>query len=148
MPDHVAYLDQFSAQRVAFNLAQPVAWGVGLQPVMRARENTSARRPVQRRWLVALAGITLVGVVVVAVDPTALCLLPALALATPLMLRRYPGERLIVVLSRSDRQRWARPRSSRSHPQRRGEAVVARGGLLLARSLAVRPPPAAIQASS
>ncbi|MGC2372715.1 MAG: hypothetical protein WA484_02455 [Solirubrobacteraceae bacterium] len=111
---------------------------------MRAPENASTRTPVQPGLLVALlAAITLVGVVVVAVDTTALCLLPALALAMPLLLRRYPGERLIVVLSRAGRQRWPRPRASRPYRRRSVEVAVARGGLLLALSLAVRPPPVA-----
>jgi hypothetical protein len=84
--------------------------------------------------------MALVGVVVVAMDPTALCLVPALAFAVPLLMRRYPGERMIAALSQSRQRHWAHPRSSapRTRPVVR---VVARGGLLLARSLAVRPPP-------
>lgn len=71
-----------------------------------------------------------------------LYLLPALVLAIPLLTRRYPGERALVGLRRAaERARWARPRSS--VPARRRVVLVAvRGGLLLGRSLAVRPPPA------
>jgi hypothetical protein len=103
----------------------------------------SAPGIAQKRWLAALVGVAVAAVALVALDPTALCLLPALALAMPLLLRRYPGERLIVVLSRAGRQRWPRPRASRPYRRRAVEVAVARGGLLLALSLAVRPPPVA-----
>jgi hypothetical protein len=103
--------------------------------------------PAQKRWLVVLASVTFAAIVLVAVDPTALCLLPALALAAPLLMRRYPGERMIAALSRSGRRRWAHPRSSAPRA-RRAVVVVVRGGLLLARSLAVRPPPAVSLAGS
>jgi hypothetical protein len=94
-----------------------------------------------------LATGMLVGVVVVAVDPTALCLLPAFAFAVPLLINRYPGERTIAALSHARQRRWARPCSS--VPRIRSVArVLARGGLLLARSLAVRPPPGGILAGS
>jgi hypothetical protein len=107
--------------------------------------STSVPIPARKRWLVALAALTVV-VVLVAVDPTALCLLPAFALAVPLSMRRYPGEQLMVVLSRSGR-RWAHPYSHAPHT-RPAVVVFARGGLLLARSLAVRPPPAVSLAGS
>jgi hypothetical protein len=71
-----------------------------------------------------------------------LCLLPTLALVLPLLLRRYPGERLLTQLSQRAQRRWPRPRSS-AGTARRMPVVVVRGGLLLGRSLAVRPPPAA-----
>jgi len=77
-------------------------------------------------------------------------LAPALVLAVALLARRYPGERLIVRLAGSGarHRRRARvgalkPRTSRTY----AAALVPRGGLLLARSLAVRPPPAAVRAS-
>jgi hypothetical protein len=70
-----------------------------------------------------------------------LYLLPAVVLALPLLARRYPGERALIALRRVDRVRWARPRSS---PPARRRVVLAfvRGGRLLGRQLAVRPPPA------
>jgi len=70
-----------------------------------------------------------------------LCLLPALALALPLLARRYPGERALLVL-RGERRRphWPRPRSSASSA-RRVRVTAVRGGLLIGRALAVRPPP-------
>ena len=69
-----------------------------------------------------------------------LCLLPALLLGLTLLARRYPGERLLTSSRVSRRSHWPRARSSaRTRP--RPIATVARGGLLLGRSLAVRPPP-------
>jgi hypothetical protein len=74
-------------------------------------------------------------------DPGLLCLLPALALVLPLIARRCPGEALLARLSPRRRSRWPRPRASVPAP-RRAWARTARGGLLLGRALAVRPPPA------
>jgi len=75
-----------------------------------------------------------------------LCLLPAVALAIPLLARRYPGERVLVALHRKPHARWPRPRSSAN--THRGVVLAAvHGGLLLGRSLAVRPPPALSLAS-
>ncbi|HEY4427793.1 MAG TPA: hypothetical protein VGN08_06285 [Solirubrobacteraceae bacterium] len=76
------------------------------------------------------------------IDPAALCALPALVLPLLFVLRRYPGERVLRVLSAARRRRWERPRASVPGAARLGK-VLPRGGLLLARSLAVRPPPAA-----
>jgi hypothetical protein len=71
-----------------------------------------------------------------------LCLLPAASLALLLLARRYPGERALIALRRRRiERRWARPSSSRSVRPRVLTAAV-HGGLLIARSLAVRPPPA------
>jgi hypothetical protein len=75
-----------------------------------------------------------------------LFLLPALVLALVLLARRYPGERTLARLSAPSRARWARPRASVPHAARTF-AVAAHGGLLIARSLAVRPPPAFVPAS-
>ncbi len=73
------------------------------------------------------------------IDPTALCALPALALPLLLALRRYPGEKLLASLSPGERARHALP-SGVPLPVRIALSVP-RGGLLLARSLADRPPP-------
>jgi hypothetical protein len=70
-----------------------------------------------------------------------LCLLPAVALAIPLLVRRYPGERTLLALRRAEPTRWPRPRSS-TPLRRRVVMHTVRGGRLLGRSLAVRPPPA------
>jgi hypothetical protein len=72
-----------------------------------------------------------------------LCVLPALLLACLLLARRYPGERALIALHARRRAgaRWTRARSVKSA---RARAIVApvHGGLLIGRSLAVRPPPA------
>lgn len=75
-----------------------------------------------------------------------LFLLPALALAAPLLARRYPGERIVLAL------RAERPRSRRLRPgavacPRSRRPVAVSGGRLIGCSLAVRPPPAALLAS-
>lgn len=72
-----------------------------------------------------------------------LFLLPAIALAFALLLRRYPGERTLARLAAPRRRAaWARPRASVPHAAR-SFVVAVHGGLLIARSLAVRPPPLA-----
>jgi hypothetical protein len=75
-----------------------------------------------------------------------LFLLPALVLALVLFARRYPGERTLVRLSTPRRSRWARPRANVPSAAR-AFAVAVHGGLLIASSLAVRPPPAPLSAS-
>jgi hypothetical protein len=79
-------------------------------------------------------------------DPSVLCLAPAVILALVLLTRRYPGERILT------RLRGTSPRRSRRAPrerplQRRVMIVPARGGALIAYSLAVRPPPALFSAA-
>ncbi|HEY5194856.1 MAG TPA: hypothetical protein VIJ39_13440 [Solirubrobacteraceae bacterium] len=96
--------------------------------------------------LLALAAAALGIVALAGIDPNALCLLPALALAAPLLLRRYPGERMLVGIRGTRHLRWPRPRSSVPLAART-LAVAVHGGLLIARSLAVRPPPAPHPAS-
>src|SRR6059036_1061860 len=70
-------------------------------------------------------------------------LLPALAIAGAVALGPYPGERSLLALAA---RRARPPRRRRAQPPSRGPAVVrprvVRGGLLIAFSLAVRPPPA------
>jgi hypothetical protein len=75
-----------------------------------------------------------------------LYLLPAFILALPLLARRYPGERALIALRRVERSSWPRPRSS-APTRRRVVLVIVRGGRLIGRSLAVRPPPAPAPAS-
>ncbi|HEY1451785.1 MAG TPA: hypothetical protein VGF47_12600 [Solirubrobacteraceae bacterium] len=76
-----------------------------------------------------------------------LCLSPILVLAIPLLARRYPGERALLALRSSELTRWPHPRSLATPSGRRTAPSVARGGQLIARYLAVRPPPAARAAS-
>ena len=75
-------------------------------------------------------------------DPNVVCLLPALLVALPLAFRRYPGARTLTAIAGGISRRRVRLRSS-VVPTLRVPALVPRGGLLLARSLAVRPPPPA-----
>lgn len=73
-----------------------------------------------------------------------LCLAPALALMLALLARRYPGQRLLIELRRpSLRMRFVRRAPVRVVP-RRAVGHPVRCGSLLAWSLAVRPPPAAV----
>ena len=73
-------------------------------------------------------------------------MLPALLLGGLLLLRRYPGERLLIARRARVAARWPRVRSAAAG-RTRPATKVARGGLLMARSLAVRPPPALSPAS-
>jgi hypothetical protein len=76
-----------------------------------------------------------------------LCLSPVLALAIPLLARRYPGERTLLALRGEQSRKWPRPRSCGPSAARRVVSLTARGGQLIARYLAVRPPPALNAAS-
>jgi hypothetical protein len=105
----------------------------------RKRSAAHGRQKILTVGVIALAALAAATLVVV--DPNALCLLPILALALPLWLRRYPGERMLAALSYRDEGRKRR-RASRARAPRSQILSVVRGGLLLACSLAVRPPPA------
>jgi hypothetical protein len=72
-----------------------------------------------------------------------LVVLPALLLGIVLLARRYPGERLLVAARAARRTRWPRAQSQSRVRARPVVATIARGGQLLGRSLAVRPPPGA-----
>jgi hypothetical protein len=93
----------------------------------------------------------LVAAAVSGIDASGLLhLAPALVLAVALLARRYPGERLIVRLAGSGARHPRRPRTGALKPRTSrayAAALVPRGGLLLARSLAVRPPPVTVRAS-
>jgi hypothetical protein len=97
--------------------------------------------------LFSLAAIMLTVLAVASSDPTALCVLPALVLPVLFTLRRYPGERILAALSGTRRRRRQRLRSC-APPSARPAIGLPRGGLLLARSLAVRPPPSVSFAAS
>ena len=94
------------------------------------------------RVLVVLLGGSVVFALAVVVGSASMLLhlLPALALAAPLILRRYPGERRLLALI-AGRSKPRRRASSRVTATARPRALVPRGGLLIACSLAVRPPP-------
>jgi hypothetical protein len=98
-----------------------------------------------RRWSVAVGPFSTVALLCLAVAAESrglLFLLPAVLLASVVARRRYPGARLLVALRqrRATSARWPRARSARSTRARALTAAV-HGGLLIARSLAVRPPP-------
>ncbi len=71
----------------------------------------------------------------------AAALLPILALLAPLLVRRYPGEARIARLRRARRPAIAPARAVNVRTPRAARRIGVRGGLLLARGLAVRPPP-------
>jgi len=67
-------------------------------------------------------------------------LAPFFVALAPLLLGRYPGERRLAA-ALVKRRRLPRPARSAPAPARAPHVVVARGGALIARSLATRPPP-------
>ena len=75
-----------------------------------------------------------------------LCLAPALLLAATLLWRRYPGERVLVALAARRTTHVRRAEATRTASPRRF-VLLARGGLLMGCSLAVRPPPRPLLAS-
>ena len=94
------------------------------------------------RVLVVVLGGAVVLTLAVAVGSASMLLhlLPALALAAPLILRRYPGERRLLALI-AGRSKPRLRASATATATARPRALVPRGGLLIACSLAVRPPP-------
>lgn len=113
---------------------------------MNPNDRTATRGLRPTLAILAFTAAALGIVALAAVDANALCLLPALALAAPLLMRRYPGERALAGLLSV--RRACRPRPSRSVPRTgRLLTVAPHGGLLIAHALAVRPPPAPISAS-
>ena len=96
----------------------------------------------------SLAGLATTGAMMGMTAMDLLQLAPVLAIVAALLARRYPGERLIVRLVGSPVRARGRARTPLAvEPRTQVAALVPRGGLLLARSLAVRPPPAAVRAS-
>ena len=114
----------------------------------RMRGLRTSGRPMMAIAAIALAA-GLIAAAATGVDPSGLLhLAPALILVAALLARRYPGERLIARLAGSPirARRHTRIRAVKPRTQHVG-ALAPRGGLLLARSLAVRPPPAVASAS-
>jgi hypothetical protein len=102
------------------------------------------------RLLFVLAGLAIVSALVQAAtgyDGGLAFMAPAIFVAVPLLAGRYLGEDQIARLAR-----WvARRRPPRRAPRVSGHAraplcLLSRGGALIARSLAVRPPPLALTA--
>jgi len=107
-------------------------------------------RSLRQRDGIAQLGLAVATLAVLALawsDPMAVCVLPALVLPVLLAVRRYPGERILAVLARTRPRSRQRPRSSVPLAARH-EVCFARGGLLLACALAVRPPPRCALAAS
>jgi|GEM_PF-907473 len=101
------------------------------------------RSRLTRRALIAVATTALLAAWLLGGGLPA-ALLQALAYLLPLLAalatRRYPGERALleaIASRRGHRGRVSPARSARSHPR----VLVARGGRLIACSLAERPPP-------
>jgi hypothetical protein len=95
----------------------------------------------------ALAALVAGAIVLAWIDPHVIAVLPALMLPALLVIRRYPGERTVCALVNRSRRRLARP-SAFIVPRACFVRTMPRGGLLLACSLAVRPPPAPARAMS
>lgn len=93
-----------------------------------------------KRAVAAAALLVGLGALLVVLGPDALFVAPAPAAALLLICRRYPGERLIVRLRRAPRAAAGRCPALLG-TARAGHDVLPGGGLLLALSLAVRPPP-------
>lgn len=102
-----------------------------------------------RRVLVALtllSSLCLLAEAAGVLAPTLLYAAPLLLVALPLLAGRYLGEDRFVRLARSARQGRRRPARRLSAPAgaRWELRALPRGGRLIAHSLAVRPPPAAL----
>lgn len=95
------------------------------------------RRP---RIAAALVLVLAIAGLVAVLGADALFIAPALAAALMLGLRQYPGEHLIATLRRAPGPTAARCPALLG-TARAGHDVLPGGGLLLALSLAVRPPP-------
>jgi len=97
----------------------------------------------EKRLPVALLGVTLLWCLALALlgaHDGLLFLVPALLLAAPLAIRRYVGEEVLHSLTARPRAR-RRPALRPAAPPRPHFRLVPRGALLLATSLAGRPPP-------
>ena len=110
--------------------------------VSRALRNETSRRPSTAALIVSVLALACCVIEGWGGDGL-LFVLPALLLGLVLLARRYPGERLLVAARAAQRTRWPRAQSQPRMRARPAAAAIARGGQLLARSLAVRPPPRA-----
>jgi hypothetical protein len=103
-----------------------------------------------RRVLVALtllSSLCLLAEAAGMLAPTLLYAAPLLIVALPLIAGRYVGEERIVRLARAvGRRRRPLARVALPAGTRRALRAIPRGGRLIASSLAVRPPPAALLA--
>ena len=97
-----------------------------------------------RHLLLGLAALTLAvaALTLVGVHSDVLLALPALLLALPLLAGRYVGEERLARLAAAYVTARRRPATALCPTVRPAPRGVARGGRLIADSLAVRPPPA------
>jgi hypothetical protein len=97
-----------------------------------------------RQLLFALAGLTLAlaSLTDVGVHSDVLLAAPVLMFALPLFAGRYVGEEQLARLAAAFDVRRRRPAVALEPNARRAPQSLARGGCLIAVSLAVRPPPA------
>ncbi|HTZ85403.1 MAG TPA: hypothetical protein VMB05_01935 [Solirubrobacteraceae bacterium] len=92
--------------------------------------------------LVAIAAIALTASVAAELGGGALLsMLPPLALTALLLLRHYPGERALIARHGTRPKRERTPAPTRPRVREGLIAYAVRGTQLMARSLAVRPPP-------
>ncbi len=100
-----------------------------------------------RHLLFGLAGLTLAvaALTLVGVHSDVLLVLPVLLFALPLLAGRYVGEEHLARLAAAFVATRRRPAGSLPTTARRSPLAVPRGGRLIAASLAVRPPPAALR---
>jgi hypothetical protein len=100
-----------------------------------------------RHLLFGLAGLTLAlaALTLAGVPSDVLLAVPVLLFALPLMAGRYVGEEHLARLAAVFVAARRRPAGSVPTAARRSPLAVPRGGRLIAASLAVRPPPAALR---
>lgn len=100
-----------------------------------------------RQLLFALAGLTLAlaSLTLVGVHSDILIAAPVLVFALPLFAGRYVGEERLARLAGVFVAGSRRPATALEPSTRRAPRSLPRGGLLIAVSLAVRPPPARVR---
>ncbi|MDX6679475.1 MAG: hypothetical protein QOE31_3527 [Solirubrobacteraceae bacterium] len=100
-----------------------------------------------RRLLFGLAALTLAifATTLVGVHSDILLALPVLLFALPLLAGRYVGEERLARLAAAFVLKPRRATGSAPATARRSPRQLPRGGSLIAASLAVRPPPAALR---
>lgn len=93
--------------------------------------------------LAAVAAVLAIAQAALGLGGDVMLLVPLLVLLVPLLAGRFPGEQVISRLASGRRSPSRRLPLALPAPRRHAPAF-ARGGLLIARGLAVRPPPVAV----
>jgi hypothetical protein len=99
------------------------------------------RRRPRLGWSALALVLALAYVAIPALGVALAYMLPPLLLLAVLVLRPYPGERALLALMRPRRKSRPRAGTRALAPGQVPRVVTPRGGELLARRLAVRPPP-------